>query len=83
MAPLAAAEVRGAAVERGESMTAARIPQPVFGPVDHEPLDARPVLTGTFGETRGGHFHAGLDYSTSTVPSPSCPWSLRPQHFTV
>ena len=60
----ARAEVRGAAIERGEAMPAARTAQPVFGPVEHEPLEANPVLTGTFGETRGAHFHAGLDYST-------------------
>jgi murein DD-endopeptidase MepM/ murein hydrolase activator NlpD len=58
------AEVRGAAIERGEARSAARTAQPVFGPVEHEPLGAIPVLTGTFGETRGAHFHAGLDYST-------------------
>jgi hypothetical protein len=39
-------------------------PAPVYTQVDIQPLEREPVLTGTFGETRGGHFHAGLDYST-------------------
>jgi murein DD-endopeptidase MepM/ murein hydrolase activator NlpD len=39
-------------------------PDHVFGPFQHGPLDGPPVITGSFGEFRPGHFHAGLDYST-------------------
>lgn len=35
-----------------------------FPPVAHPPLDPPLALSGTFGEQRGGHFHAGLDLST-------------------
>ncbi len=35
-----------------------------FPPVAHPPLDPPLALSGTFGEQRGGHFHAGLDFST-------------------
>jgi Peptidase family M23 len=40
---------------------------PVFLPFTHAPLDTPMVLTGTFGDRRGGHFHAGLDLSTAQV----------------
>lgn len=35
--------------------------------LDHLPLDPPLRATGTFGELRGGHFHAGLDFSTGGV----------------
>jgi hypothetical protein len=40
-----------------------RVPQ-YFPPIAAPPLDPPLRLTGTFGEYRGGHFHAGLDFST-------------------
>ncbi|MBI5709800.1 MAG: M23 family metallopeptidase [Candidatus Eisenbacteria bacterium] len=44
---------------------AQREPAPqYFPPVVHPPLDPPLGLSGTFGEYRGGHFHAGLDLST-------------------
>ena len=33
-------------------------------PLAHPPLDPPLRITGSFGELRGGHFHAGLDFST-------------------
>lgn len=33
-------------------------------PVFHFPLDTFPLLSGTFGEFRGSHFHAGIDIRT-------------------
>jgi hypothetical protein len=35
--------------------------------LDHPPLDGPLVLTGTFGEYRNSHLHAGLDFSTGGV----------------
>ena len=29
------------------------------------PLDLAPVISGSFGEIRGNHFHSGLDYKTN------------------
>ena len=31
------------------------------------PLDFRLLLSGTFGELRGNHFHAGIDFKTKGV----------------
>ncbi len=36
-------------------------------PLAHAPLDPPLRVTGSFGELRGGHFHAGLDFSTGGV----------------
>ena len=49
--------------------SAARIePVPaLLAPLDHLPLDPPLRVTGSFGELRGGHFHAGLDFSTGGV----------------
>ncbi len=38
-----------------------------FPPVAHPPLDPPLSLTGSFGEYRPGHFHAGLDLSVGGV----------------
>lgn len=35
-----------------------------FPPLDHPPLDPPLRLSGSFGEYRPGHFHAGLDFAT-------------------
>jgi len=35
-----------------------------FPPLDHPPLDPPLRLSGSFGEYRSGHFHAGLDFAT-------------------
>ncbi len=40
-----------------------RAPQ-YFPPVEHPPLDPPLRLSGSFGEYRTGHFHAGLDFAT-------------------
>jgi hypothetical protein len=40
-----------------------RAPQ-YFPPLDHPPLDPPLRLSGSFGEYRPGHFHAGLDFAT-------------------
>ena len=40
-----------------------RAPQ-YFPPLDHPPLDLPLQLSGSFGEYRPGHFHAGLDFAT-------------------
>ena len=40
---------------------------PLLPPLEHMPLDPPLRVTGTFGELRGGHFHAGLDFSTGGV----------------
>ncbi len=40
---------------------------PSFPPFAHAPLDTPLVVTGTFGDRRGGHFHAGLDLSTGEI----------------
>ncbi len=37
---------------------------PLLPPLDHAPLHPPLRVTGSFGELRGGHFHAGLDFST-------------------
>ena len=37
---------------------------PGFAPFQRAPLDGPIIITGSFGEFRPGHFHAGLDYST-------------------
>lgn len=45
-----------------------RVPVPhFFGPIAAPPLDPPLRLTGTFGEYREGHFHAGVDFSTGEV----------------
>ena len=36
-------------------------------PLAHAPLDPPLRITGSFGELRGGHFHAGVDFSTGGV----------------
>jgi murein DD-endopeptidase MepM/ murein hydrolase activator NlpD len=40
-----------------------RAPQ-YFPPLDRPPLDPPLRLSGSFGEYRPGHFHAGLDFAT-------------------
>ena len=39
----------------------------VFGQEYQAPLDFRLLLSGTFGELRGNHFHAGIDIKTEGV----------------
>lgn len=47
---------------------AARVAVPqYYPPIAHPPLDPPLRLTGTFGEYREGHFHAGVDLSTGGV----------------
>jgi hypothetical protein len=43
-----------------------RVPQ-YFPPLDRPPLDPPLRLSGSFGEYRSGHFHAGLDFATAGV----------------
>jgi murein DD-endopeptidase MepM/ murein hydrolase activator NlpD len=45
------------------SAEAVRAPQ-YFPPLDRPPLDPPLRLSGSFGEYRPGHFHAGLDFAT-------------------
>lgn len=39
----------------------------VFGQEYHAPLNFRLLLSGTFGELRGNHFHSGIDIKTEGV----------------
>ncbi len=67
---------RGAGAGAGDGGSSAWATAPaesaaLFPPFAHAPLDLPAVITGTFGEYRIGHFHAGLDYSTDeTVGHP-------------
>ena len=54
---------RAGAAKRGAPAHDEAAPQ-YFPPISAPPLDPPLRLTGTFGEYRGGHFHAGLDFST-------------------
>ncbi len=50
---------------RGDGPAPGSVPAPrYFPPVERDPLDAPLRVTGSFGEYRSGHFHAGLDFST-------------------
>ena len=39
----------------------------IYGQDYHPPVDFRILLSGTFGELRGNHFHAGIDIKTEGV----------------
>ena len=57
-----AGDVSGTRVQAAPA-EAVRAPQ-YFPPLDHAPLDPPLRLSGSFGEYRPGHFHAGLDFAT-------------------
>jgi len=50
----------------GATPDTTRAPQ-YFPPLERPPLDPPLRLSGSFGEFRSGHFHAGLDFSTGEV----------------
>lgn len=59
----------GAVAARAADGAAAPAPweareEPLLPGLDRPPLDGALVLTGTFGEYRSSHLHAGLDFST-------------------
>ena len=39
----------------------------IYGQDYHPPVDFRMLLSGTFGELRGNHFHSGIDIKTEGV----------------
>ena len=60
----------------------AQLATPLWPRLERAPLDTPLVVTGGFGEYRGGHFHAGLDFSTGgrvgkPVYAPSMGWIER------
>jgi len=59
----AAAACAGAVAQPGAAPDSASAPR-YFPPLERLPLDPPLGVTGSFGEYRTGHFHAGLDFST-------------------
>src|SRR5688572_7271004 len=56
--------VAAASVAWAAAVTTSPGASPLFPPLSRAPLAGKLVLTGSFGEHRNSHLHAGLDFST-------------------
>src|SRR5204862_1210677 len=73
---------QGAAPPAFEDLPARGGSPPFLPPLAHAPLDTPLVVTDDFGERRGNHFHAALDFSTGRrvgmpVYAPDSGWIER------
>src|SRR5262249_38169330 len=64
IAQVASARVRDAATQ---TSTPAPVPAPLFPPLPHPLFDVPLDMTGTFGDHRSNHIHAGFDLGTGGV----------------